>query len=204
MPTFDGENLLIRLDAATPTVDVQVDLYSDWKEYIKTGTNIRFVKAFSRSAGGQTTIPGEVSGRNFFLRNDLGWRIQPAEEDAEIDLVGNLFKFDATLPMIIPTDGAFTVLINIQRSSLALVEQTGVSGLTASESITFAQFADIEGGLDIQAVTRLMLSALQGVLSGAEPASLTIITKSLDGLKDRLTVTKDVNGNRQVVVRDSS
>ena len=204
MPTFDGINLLITLDAATPSVDVQIDLYSDWKEYIKTGDNVKFPKAFSNSAGGQATVPGEVTGRNFFLRNDLGWRIRPAEEDAEINLIGNLFKFDATLPMIIPTLGAFTVLVNIQRSSLALVEQTGVSGLTAAEALIFAQFSDIEGGLSIRAVQRLILSGITGKLNGAEPASDTIRTRDLADTKDRLVVTKDVNGNRTAVVRDSS
>lgn len=169
MPTFDGANLLVTLDAGTPTVDVQIDLYSDWKEYFKTGDNSKFFQAFSLSAGGIDTVPGEVSGRNFFFRNDLGWRIRPAEEDAEIDVVGNLFKADATLPMFIPTLGDFTVLIALQRSSLALVEQTGISGLTAPESAKLTLMEQILRN-------RLITDPATGILTLYNDAGVPLLT----------------------------
>ncbi len=132
--TFDGDNLLILLPAAQTTVDVQTELYSAWKDFVRLDpANRRFPPAFT-TEGGTDTVPGEVSGRNFFLRNDLGWRIRPPEEDIEIVLAGNLFAQDTTLVIIVPTLGAFTVLTTIQRSSLALVEQTGISGLTVGEA----------------------------------------------------------------------
>ena len=132
--TFDGINLIVQLPAAQTSVDVQAEIYSAWKEFLLADKeNLRFPQAFT-TEGGSPTVPGETSGRNFFLRNDLGWRVRPPEEDINITLVGNLFSTEATLPLIIPTIGAFTVLVNIQRSSLALVEQTGISGLTAQES----------------------------------------------------------------------
>ena len=129
--TFDGDNLLIILPSATPTIDVQVDLYSDWKEWVKLSDNAKYPKAFD-SEGGAPTTQTEASGRFFFLRNDLGWRIRGPEEDATINLVGNLFGRDPTLPVSVPTLGAFTQQINTVVSSLALVENAQFS--TAQET----------------------------------------------------------------------
>lgn len=122
-PTFDGDNLLIILPASEPVMDVQVDLYSDWKEWFKTSDNAKYPIAFSTS-GGEPTQPGEVLGRAFFLRNDLGWRIRPAEEDADVLFEGSLFPQDFTLPLFVPTTGAFTVSLRVKFSNLSLLNET--------------------------------------------------------------------------------
>lgn len=117
MPTFDGETLIITLDATggSGLVDALTDLYAPWKEWQRTrradGTsNMVFPPAF-RPTGGDPLTPGIVQGGYAFLRNDLGWRIRPAEEDATIFFTGNLVPQDATLSVVVPTIGAFTVLI---------------------------------------------------------------------------------------------
>ena len=110
MPSFDGTNLIITLDSGVTEVDVEQDLYSDWKEFFKTGDNSKFPLAF-RTTGGDPLTGSLDLGAYFFLRNDSGWRIRPAEEDATITFVGNLAAEDNTLPLVIPTIGAFTVLI---------------------------------------------------------------------------------------------
>ena len=110
--TFDGDNLLITLNAggSVHTVDAQQDLYSEWKEWVKLGTNSKYPPAF-RTTGGDPLTPGITAGAYFFLRNDIGWRIKPAEEDATITLTGNLAPEDSTLPVFEPTTGLFTVAI---------------------------------------------------------------------------------------------
>jgi hypothetical protein len=124
--TFNGLTLTITLPPGQVSVDVRAEIYSAWKEWLLlTHENRRFPPAFT-TEGGTDTVPGEVSGRNYFVRNDLGWRVQPSEEDINVTLVGNLFATDSSLPMVIPTVGGFTTLVQIQRSSLALVETTGV------------------------------------------------------------------------------
>jgi len=138
-PTFDGDNLLIILPAASPNIDVRADLYSEWKLWqLDTAGSRRYPPAWEAEEGGRATVENEVSGRNYRLRNDLGWRIRPAEEDAEVIFLGNLFPTDITLPIFVPTLGGFTVGKFIQRSSLALVEQTG-SALTAAEKAQLAR-----------------------------------------------------------------
>ena len=131
MPTFDGDNLLIVLDTAVAEVNVKTDLYSDWKEWVKTGTNARYLRAFETLGGDPTTATGVVSPF-FFLRNDLGWRIRPAEENANVTIVGNLYGRDPALPILTATVGTHTVLVNIERDASSVVE-TGGSGITQQD-----------------------------------------------------------------------
>lgn len=130
MPTFSGTNLLITLDSGVTSVDVERDLYSEWKEWMTLSDNSKFYPAFASSSGGDPLTPGLNSGNYFFLRNDLGWRIKPAEEDLNVTLVGNLFGQDSDLPIVIPTTGNYTVLIN----GLQPITQ-GISDLLANQDL---------------------------------------------------------------------
>ncbi len=112
--TFDGENLIITLEAPTDgilNVDAETDLYSDWKEWFKTSDNAKYPLAF-RTIGGDPLTPGIDAGAYFFIRNDLGWRIRPSEADHTVYLTGNLAPEDSSLPIMIPTIGAHTVLVD--------------------------------------------------------------------------------------------
>lgn len=133
--SFDGDNLLITAQDTTD-VDVQVDLYSDWKEWVKLTDNAKYPPAFDTD-GGRPTSPTETSGRNFFLRNDLGWRIRPTEADYNPSFIGNLFAADVSLPIVVPTLGAFTVLWKLERSNLS----TLIGGSATSSEVATAQSA---------------------------------------------------------------
>ena len=109
MPTFDGDNLVVILDSGVTVVDVKVKLYSDWKEWFKTGTNSKYPLAMRAIAGDPK---GSITAApTFFFRNDLGWRIRPPEENITITLIGDLQAEDTSLPMIVPTIGTYTVLV---------------------------------------------------------------------------------------------
>lgn len=109
MPIFDGEALLITLDATGGVGTVEtLDVYTAWKDWLQEGTNKKYPQAFLPDGGNELT-PGITQGSYSFLRNDLGWRIKPFEEDATILVTGNLVPTDSTLPILIPTIGAFTV-----------------------------------------------------------------------------------------------
>jgi hypothetical protein len=129
MPTFNGDDLLITLDSGVLNVNIETDLYSEWKEWMVLSDNAKYLPAFATS-GGDSLIPGLDAGSYFFLRNDLGWRIRPAEEDLNVTLTGNLFPQDPDLPMIIPTVGNYTVLIN----GLQPITQ-GISDLLTSQAL---------------------------------------------------------------------
>ena len=118
---FDGPNLLITLESAITTVDAEEALYSDWKEWFKTDPNSKHFLAFD-TTGGDTVdaVTGKEVSAYFFLRNDLGWRIKPPEEDIEITIVGNLYPRDSTLPMLVPTTGGFNANTFIERDASAV------------------------------------------------------------------------------------
>ena len=112
--TFDGPNLRIILPAGEREIDVQRDLYSAWKVWALQGDNTKFPPAF-RSTGGDPLTPGIDAGAYFFIQNQDGWRIRPAEEDGTVFFRGNLAPEDSALDIATPTLGDFTVLLlNIQ------------------------------------------------------------------------------------------
>jgi hypothetical protein len=110
--TFDYVNLIITLPLGQTEVDVERDLYSAWKrsqqanDEPETGAHPAF-----RTIGGDPLTPGIDAGAYFFIRNDLGWRIKPAEADATVLITGNLAPEDSSVDILIPTTGDFSVLI---------------------------------------------------------------------------------------------
>lgn len=137
MPTFDGDNLIMTLDAPVAGVlslDTQADLYSEWKKWQVQDDNLRYEAAFDIVISEELT-PGIESGAYFFFRNDLGWRCRPFEADASVYLNGNLVPRDSTLPIMIPTIGAYTVLVD----GLQPITQNVDTILTSLESSTYAR-----------------------------------------------------------------
>lgn len=186
--TFDGDNLTITLPVSTSEVDAQVDLYSDWKEWVKLSDNAKFPPAFD-TVGGDPVSATQNVAPYFFLRNDNGWRIAPAEEDATVVVTGNLYPRDSTLAMIVPTTGAFTVLVNIDRSSSALV--------VVSEEVVNPLDEVVEGTLTLAQIQRILLAAMAGKISGAPSGPINI--RDVADAKNRIVATVDGSGNRTAI-----
>ncbi|OGT06108.1 MAG: hypothetical protein A2143_09275 [Gallionellales bacterium RBG_16_57_15] len=109
MPTFNGDSLTITLDSGIATVDVENDLYKEWKLWQLAG-NMRYPQAF-RTFGGDALTGAVDAGAYFMFQNQNGWRIRPPEENITILLTGNIAPEDSTKPILIPTIGTYTVLI---------------------------------------------------------------------------------------------
>jgi len=169
MATFDGVNLVITLDSGVTNVDVGADIYTPWKTFLLADPlNRRFPPAF-RSIAGDDLTPGLVAAPYYFLRNDLGWRIRPPEEDITINLTDNLLGEDSTLPVAIPTVGGFTALI------------LGIQPVTQGLGPINAKLAIIE-------------QALVGdtVITGTDPFTITIYTDATRTvISSQITVTQD-------------
>lgn len=110
MPTFDGDELVITLDSGVTTIDVELDLYSAWKDWVLLSDNAKYPFAF-RTVGGDPLTPGLSAGSYFFLQNQVGWRIRPPEEDINIKVIGNLVGENSDEDVVIPTIGAFTTSV---------------------------------------------------------------------------------------------
>ena len=143
MATFDYPNKIITLDdPGVSPVQNAVRIYSEWKESQLLSDNTKFLPAFAESVGGNPVSATESISGYVFVRNDLGWRVKPFEADGETVIDGDLFPFDPLTPLYVSTVGNFNTIIRLQVSSKALVQETGVSGLTVQES---QQLDDIHG-----------------------------------------------------------
>jgi len=156
--TVDLTNKLIIAKAGVTGLDATIDLYSDLKEDWQTnaGGELAFEFPFG-TTGGDPLPGGQNVGAYFFLRNDLGWRIRPDEADHELTISGNLYPTDSGLPMLVPTIGDYTVMIQIERSNLVSgIAQTAISGAVWSDQISAHQ--DDDGSIG-QKVGRLLTKA---------------------------------------------
>ena len=125
MSSFDGANKVITLDAPTSgilEVDVQTDLYSEWKVWVQQSDNSKFLPAFSNSVGGDPLGGGLNAGAYFFLNNDLGWRIISTDEDQEVRYFGNLVPNDVSLPIVNATPGRTVLHLGLQPITQGIVE----------------------------------------------------------------------------------
>ena len=122
---FDPETRIIQftddpaVSGSIITVDVQEEIYSEAKEQWLVDAELnRLIFPF-------TTIGGEdlgtdFAGRYFFLRNDLGWRIRPFSATYELRVVGNLYGTTPNIPVAIPPDNDFKVLMVFERAALSI------------------------------------------------------------------------------------
>jgi len=71
--TFDGENRIIRVNEGVTELDIKTDVYSDWKEWVKSmPDNAGWLPAI-RTIGGDSTVSGQRAGDIYFLINN--WKL---------------------------------------------------------------------------------------------------------------------------------
>jgi hypothetical protein len=153
--TFDPVTKLITLTEAPDgnnrvTVDAKADLYSDAKEDWLNDLNLNKYRFPFTTIGGNDLGGGIFAGAYYFLDNSAGWRIKPYEADHYLTIVGNLYGLDSLLPIVIPTTGDFSVVVQFERSSLTQQLATG-SGLSPAQDALLTQIgtdtADIPGSV---------------------------------------------------------
>ena len=149
---FNGESKLIIVNSGANSLDIQIDLYSDWKEWIQESDNSKFLAAL-RTVGGDPTIRTKQVAPYFFLMN--GWKIRPYEGDHTLTLIGNLFVDDSGTygsNIVVPTLGNYTVLVNMMTTSDAISLISG-SGVTEQDKIDIKDL--VVGSDEIQLIKKL-------------------------------------------------
>ena len=124
---FDGANSLVLINHGVTELDAQIDLYSDWKEFAVSGSNLRYSAAF-RTVGGDPLRPGRDLGDSYFLTN--GWLIRPHAADHEVLIQGNLFAEAGQVLFTNPT-GTFTIRTIVERAIDTFRDTIVVSGAVA-------------------------------------------------------------------------
>ncbi len=110
---FDGEASLVLVHEGVRLMDVRQDLYSDWKEFAHTGTNLRYEPAF-RTVGGDPLRIDRTLGDSYFITNS--WHILPAADTSHQLLAeGNLFSEEGEVINNAAT-GSVTVNFVVERA----------------------------------------------------------------------------------------
>lgn len=186
--TFDSENRLVVVTAApvagVVTLDVQVDLYSDMKEDIRSSATLAAnPPAFLPSMGGVPTATG-YTGSYYFLNNTDGWRILPYDADHELYLVGNFQVINPDLPWWVARPGR-TVLISREFSNLAAGVAVGGGAVwTSSEKGQIRDALGVDGSKI--AASGGQLQTLDGKADGlvADVAAVQVTVDSVEGKVD--------------------
>lgn len=187
MIDFDGPNLTITLESGGNSA---IDIYSRWKEWVGTGNNAAFLAAF-RVIGGDPLGAGQFAGSYFFLRNDYGWIVKPAEEDGASIVDGNLYPEDALLPLFGGTTGDFNTTLRLVTSSLTQVaEVNSGSGVTEQDKADIAALVWAELETDNQ-------------VTGTMGRAMSFVRKML-GNRAKTTITNEETGAGQSVIYDDN
>ena len=133
--TFDTANSLQVLDPATTIVSVS-RIYSDWKAWLRLGSNAQFLFAYAPLGG--DPISGAITVPLFaFLQN--GWQIRPQEASHTLSVISGILV--APGDPFVDTLGAFTVRINYQQPVQVLTVTSG-SGVLPDDVTAIAAAVD--------------------------------------------------------------
>lgn len=145
--TFDGPNKLILINDGVTTLDAQIELYSDWKEWTLQENNLKYLSAFN-TVGGEPTVSGQRLDVTYFLIN--GWKIKPYSGTYNLDIIGNVFDVnggDIKVPADIVANEPNNITINLNTSVIVRQVDSGTSssgsgGLTVAENAALFNIED--------------------------------------------------------------
>jgi hypothetical protein len=131
--TFDGANRLIIVGANVDEIDVKIDIYSDWKEWLTIRDNSKFLPAL-RVTGGDPVGGGEFTGDVYFLINN--WRILV---DHSCNINGVIYSDNFPSPFV-PVMGTQIVTNKVSAlvNTVEIGGSGGGSGISAADVWSFA------------------------------------------------------------------
>ena len=99
----------IKLKPGVRSLDFKVEVYSDGKEEWLADASLRKYIFPILTEGGKEVPGGKVIESTFFLRN--GWQMEPASEDHEVTIYGNIFHDDG-IP-IVKVPSGYSIVVNL-------------------------------------------------------------------------------------------
>jgi len=196
--TFDGINKLILINEGETEIDVQTDIYSDWKEWVLLENNLKYLPIMN-TVGGEPTIAGQRLDVTYFLIN--GWKLKPYPGSYDLNIIGNIFDADGgsiKVPADIIDDNPNNISITTNTSvivrQLSSTATSGSGGLTVEEN---AALFNIEGKvISIQSILQSPITASLEIVQAAQLSNIEAKLKEiwqLHGLDtdNPLTVTQN-------------
>ena len=167
--------------------------YTASVDWLASGDNAKYGAIFRQV--GSDDLGGGLSIPPYYFLQGL-WRVRPMELDHTLTITGNLFVDGGGDP-VVPTLGNYNVLVK----SVVPVQAQGIS-TTGAAAPTVADIwaKPVEGSYTAEQILRLMAAVLAGKVSGAE--GLTTVFRDVSDIKNRITATVDVNGNRTHIAYD--
>jgi hypothetical protein len=117
------------LNASAPNVIVEIstggdntinalEIFSEWKQWLLDGppSLLGLPQAFT-VLGGEPKTQTTEQGQAFFMHSP-DWVFRPAELDHKLTIVGDIGVLGGIGSFLVPTLGGFTVLVELERSSL--------------------------------------------------------------------------------------
>jgi len=125
---FDGANRIIKepTGSSNTVFEVQNDIYSAWKRWLKGSDNSKFLQAFSVEGGTPIGATGLFTGSTFILIN--GWKLMAADHDHQVLVNGNIYSDDGVVSQANPTGN----------STLFVSATTGAQGVNTGGQIVDA------------------------------------------------------------------
>jgi len=126
--SFEGAQKLIVVNPGETFLDLQTDLYIEWKKWVRREDNAKYLQAMSTVGGNK--LPLKNLGVTYFLEN--GWKIRPFEGDHRLIINGNLFSSNGEDP-IVDTLGDYKVTIMMSVSNLVDIVSASSVGAVSSD-----------------------------------------------------------------------
>jgi hypothetical protein len=192
---FDGDNLIVTLTAPTAgvlNIDAE-DTYDESKQWFLNRFNRRYPFPFDTAAGDDLT-PGIKAGAYYFFRNDLGWRMKTTEENQSVYVSGNLIPRDSSLPILIPTTGAFTVGV----FGLQPITQSIQSLLTDIQYASFNNKVTVNGITGVPLIdetTTTPIGTLKDPVDSSTDALTIAINRGFEEIHFQVSDTLDIGPN---------
>lgn len=179
--TFDGINKLILVNPGETNLSVQVDLYSDWKEWAQTEQNMKYLTPWS-IVGGEPTIEGQRLDVTYFLIN--GWKIKPYGGTYDLTIDGNLFDVDGG-SIKVPADANPFVPnnISINTNTSVIVRRVDADSAATGSGLTDDQ-NDTLYNIDGNVVSILSLLQTQPVTASLVPDQAAILSELQNKMND--------------------
>ena len=127
--TFDGDTRTILINYGEESIDVGIDIYSDWKEWARIYDYSKYPIAIS-AIGGEPIGSGEFVGATYFLEN--GWRLKPWEGSHNLNIVGNLYTREDGESPYLNTLGNWKINITNKVSTIVRQIETNTNSNTGS------------------------------------------------------------------------
>lgn len=125
--TFDGSNKLIIVNTGVTTIDVEVDLYTAWKQWVLTGGGSIYDAAF-RTVGGDVIGANQYVPTYYFLINN--WKVKV--ENLTVNFSTNLYSDNYLNPFTITNSSVYVQNSDVPDISSISNSLTGITSSVTS------------------------------------------------------------------------